>query len=286
MLYLPVLDWDGSVIGICGAELSELYFRLSYPSVVSDYGSMATMIAPIVDGQLLMEQAMLGDTTGIRLEPKGSLACRKGTYYNTYSCDGVRYIGLHQLLNCTSADGHELAVVTLIPESGYHSLSMAQRAAWGTGSALFLLAALTVVLFLSRRFVRPILRSLQSAQESPEENRKSGVYEIDKLLALLQSQAGQKQMGSGVSPELDAFFQDFTSRVETLTPMERTVLQYYVDGYEIGEAAKRAFISLNTAKKHNTNINKKLGTSSRNELMLYIDLLRRCGKLDQIIYHG
>ena len=37
-----------------------------------------------------------------------------------------------------------------------------------------------------------------------------------------------------------------------------------------------------TAKKHNTNINRKLGVTSREELMLYIDLFRRCGRLDEI----
>ena len=67
--------------------------------------------------------------------------------------------------------------------------------------------------------------------------------------------------------------------------MERTVLQYYIDGYKIEEIAARAFISVNTAKKHNTNINRKLGVTTREELMLYIDLFRRCGRLEQIAYH-
>ena len=46
--------------------------------------------------------------------------------------------------------------------------------------------------------------------------------------------------------------------------------------------AARAYISVATAKKHNTNINRKLGVTSREELMLYIDLFRRCGRLDEI----
>lgn len=46
--------------------------------------------------------------------------------------------------------------------------------------------------------------------------------------------------------------------------------------------AARAYISVATAKKHNTNINRKLGVTSREELMLYIDLFHRCGRLDEI----
>ena len=58
-------------------------------------------------------------------------------------------------------------------------------------------------------------------------------------------------------------------------------LQRY-DGCSLEEVAARAYISVATAKKHNTNINRKLGVTSREELMLYIDLFRRCGRLDEI----
>ncbi|MCI6126310.1 MAG: LuxR C-terminal-related transcriptional regulator [Enterocloster clostridioformis] len=103
------------------------------------------------------------------------------------------------------------------------------------------------------------------------------------MSALIQSKAGGKQTGE--PPDLETFFSDFISRVETLTPMERTVLQYYIEGCEISEVAKRAVISINTAKKHNTNINRKLCITPREEQMLYIDIFRRCGRLEQITHH-
>ena len=52
------------------------------------------------------------------------------------------------------------------------------------------------------------------------------------------------------------------------------------------EVAARSFISVNTVKKHNTNINRKLGVTTREELMLYIDLFRRCGRIEEIAYHS
>lgn len=33
LLYVPVLDSTGKVRGLCGMEMSNLYFRLSYPMV-------------------------------------------------------------------------------------------------------------------------------------------------------------------------------------------------------------------------------------------------------------
>ena len=86
----------------------------------------------------------------------------------------------------------------------------------------------------------------------------------------------------GLPPNIEELLSGFRGRVQTLTPMERTVLQYYIDGCSLEEVAARAYISVSTAKKHNTNINRKLGVTPREELMLYIDLFRRCGRLDEI----
>ncbi|SFQ15529.1 regulatory protein, luxR family [Oscillibacter sp. PC13] len=285
LLYVPVLDGDGGVCGLCGVELSELYFRLSYPPIVSNYGGMVTVLAPLNGNELLLDRAMLGDSMGLRLEPKGTLRFKEGTYYNTYSSGTERYIGLHQIPRCALVSGRDLAVVTLLPESSYDKLSASSRTAWIVGSLAFLLCMLTLARYLSRRFVRPITQSIKAIQESPTGKQRSGISEIDELLAFIQSKADQQQIGDELPPNIEAFFSEFTCRVEQLTPMERTVLQYYIDGCEIGEIAQRAFISINTAKKHNTNINRKLGVSTREELTLYIDLFRRCGRLEQITYH-
>lgn len=86
----------------------------------------------------------------------------------------------------------------------------------------------------------------------------------------------------GLPPNIEELLSGFRDRVQTLTPMERAVLQYYIDGCSLEEVAARAYISVSTAKKHNTNINRKLGVTPREELMLYIDLFRRCGRLDEI----
>ena len=94
--------------------------------------------------------------------------------------------------------------------------------------------------------------------------------------------AAEQLTAGGLPPNIEELLSGFRDRVQTLTPMERTVLQYYIDGCSLEEVAARAYISVSTAKKHNTNINRKLGVTSREELMLYIDLFRRCGRLDEI----
>lgn len=51
----------------------------------------------------------------------------------------------------------------------------------------------------------------------------------------------------------------------------------------MAEAAEVAFISINTLRKHNANIYRKLEVGSRDELMLYLELFRRAGRLEEIL---
>jgi hypothetical protein len=43
-----------------------------------------------------------------------------------------------------------------------------------------------------------------------------------------------------------------------------------------------AFISIHTVKKHNRSIYQKLEVASRDELMLYIEMFRCCGRLQEL----
>ena len=231
---------------------------LCVPMLDSAYGSMVTVLAPIDGDRLLLGQAMIGSPGGSYLTADGTLTCKTGRYYNTYSDGSRTYLGLHEPIGATDAAGRKLAAMVLVPEIGLRTLEARSRMVWIAGSLVFLAAMLLLSTYLSRRFVTPISRSLQAIREQAPGEHPSGISEIDELLS------------------------GFRSRVQTLTPMERTVLQYYIDGCSLEEVAARAYISVATAKKHNTNINRKLGVTSREELMLYIDLFRRCGRLDEI----
>ena len=50
--------------------------------------------------------------------------------------------------------------------------------------------------------------------------------------------------------------------------------------------SQRLFISIHTARKHNANIYRKLNVGSREELVLYLELFRRCKKLDALFGEG
>jgi len=105
-----------------------------------------------------------------------------------------------------------------------------------------------------------------------------------KLLSLqtLTTLNARKSEGGELPAGMEELFKGFTQKVQTLSAAERRILNYYMDGYEISEIPDLAYISINTVKKHNRSIYQKLEVASRDELMLYFELLRCCDRLHEI----
>ncbi len=281
LLCVPIIDHGGVVRGVCGVELSDLYFRLFYTSSECSYGSTLTVLAPYVDGEVNLSEAMLGQSEDVYLLPEGTMSVREGKVFNTYTAGSDSYLGVHESIPMRIDNGSGLSVMTLLPEGSYNRASANNRLAWTAGFLAFFLVSLGVSLYLSKRFVRPISDMLSSVrQDNDDSERRSGIQEIDELMRFMRERVRRKD--SDLPPNIEKLFHSFTERVNTLTSTERTILQYYIDGYDVNSIAEMAFISVNTVKKHNTNINRKLEVSTREELLLYIDLYRRCGRIDEI----
>ena len=106
--------------------------------------------------------------------------------------------------------------------------------------------------------------------------------EIDELFDFIQTKL--EAVGSAQLPSnIEELFSSFAQRATNLTPTEHNILKYYADGKGINEVAEHACISINTVRRHNANIYQKLGVGSREELLLYIELFRRCDRLDELM---
>ena len=83
-------------------------------------------------------------------------------------------------------------------------------------------------------------------------------------------------------PGMEDLFRAFSEKVKALSSAERRILNYYIEGYDTADIPDLAFISIHTVKKHNRSIYQKLEVSSRDDLMLYIELFRCCGRLEEL----
>ena len=110
----------------------------------------------------------------------------------------------------------------------------------------------------------------------------TGVLSVQML-----TQLNTRQVDPGaLPPGMEDMFRSFAEKARTLSSAERRILNYYIDGHDIAEIPDLAFISIHTVKKHNRSIYQKLEIASRDELMLYIELFRCCGRLDELTGEG
>lgn len=83
-------------------------------------------------------------------------------------------------------------------------------------------------------------------------------------------------------PNMEELFHGFARKTASLSSAERRILQFYIDGYGTADIPELAFISIHTVKKHNRSIYQKLDVASLDELKLYIELFRCCGRLHEL----
>ena len=283
LLCVPIVGNSGSRYGMCGIELNALHFQLEYPAVESEFGSMITVIAPVVDGKLRVDRGMVGSTQGTWLNGTEQLDIVRGSGYSSYNGEENSFLGVQRELDIPGEDGTKWVVALLAPKERCVSYISDSKLHRFTGIAIFILCMFLLVVYLSRKFVKPILDSFEAIMEERySETQGIRITEMEELKAFLAGKTENSKNGD-VPKHIEEMLNIFKSRTETLTPAERMLLTYYANGYAMEEVAERMFISVNTVKKHNTNLNHKLEISSKSELMVYIDLFRRCGRVDELL---
>ena len=99
---------------------------------------------------------------------------------------------------------------------------------------------------------------------------------------MLASRGPLPSAPGALPPGMEDMFHSFAEKAKTLSSAERRILNYYIEGHEISDIPELAYISIHTVKKHNRSIYQKLNVASRDELMLYIEFFRCCGRLDEL----
>ena len=289
-LSVPMVGSEGAHYGICGLEISNLLFRLSYPKFESKYGDMVTVVAPIDGDKLMVSKGMTGSQGSSYVNESENLDIDTGKCYNTYRNGQEKYLGVHQIIEgAKDGLGRQWAVAVLVSYSSFFTQARHERLMIITILLIFILTMFLSSYIISRQFVKPIERGIENlkADNLSMQQVSTGIKEIDVLAEFLK-QKEEKYMNTGsaeskLPPNIEELFNRFIERSKDLTLSERNILGYYVKGYETSEVPELACVSLNTVRKHNRNIYKKLDVNSKDELQLYLDLLMRCGKIDELL---
>lgn len=280
ILTVPIFGSQGICYGVCGVEVNAEHFKQQYPKAESEYGSMIAVVAPAEEGILRLGKGMTGDAGETGLDEINTLKIEKNRYYHTYDSDHGHFIGVQSAFKMPGDTKKEWVMAVLMPEKGCADKILISRYQMALVVIAFTLCMIVLASVLSRKYVRPIVQSLEDIQESAGRTS-SGIQELEDLMQYLEDR-GSKQVVGDLPPDIEELFEAFVAGVRTLTRAEYQVFQYYKEGYEVSQIPELAFISMSTVKKHNRSIYEKLHVSSYHELMLYIDLLRRCGRLQEL----
>lgn len=282
LLVVPILGRNGEFYGVCGIELNHVHFKLEYPSKESAYGAMISMIAPIEDSHLSVGKGMVGNTEGTWLDETEKLLVETRKGYNIYRGQKEDYYGVSKPIEFQMQGENTWVTAVLIPREECDQRIKKNNIYIMVGIGGFILLMYLFAMYLSKRFVRPILKSFRDVQEGIElENWHSDIKELEELYRYIREKDKIVSV-TDLPPQIEELLKQFAENVKNLTRAEYNIFYYYMEGYELSEIPMLACVSMSTIKKHNGNIYRKLGISSNDELMMYIDLFRRCNCLERL----
>lgn len=282
---VPILGSQGNVYGSCGVEYSEILFKARHRAFEERSGTMVSVIAPATESQLLLGAGLVGDAgEGGGTLTRENLQIKRGHSFDFYQGAEEAFIGMHRMIPFQGRDDQKWAAAVLMPRQVYDEYVMKNRLAWIGVALVFLAVMVGLAVILSRRYLMPIQSGLDAIKEGNSGNVSSDIREIADLLEFVSRKENEVSDHGGLPPNIAELFDSFAERVRTLTAAEHNIFMYYVQGREISEIPDLVCVSINTVRKHNRSIYEKLKVASKDELMLYVELFQRCGRLDDLLY--
>ena len=313
-IYVPIRDYIDNIIGVCGFEINDLLFQLSYKTEDGRWG---------------------GEICGLLDE-------NNGIYSGQFSSG--RYNNIGNGLNITNKKDSQLfdfgsekcvgltkeivlgdevfSVAVMLPETQYESFL---RKGQINIVLIFLIAAILALICcvcMSKKYVSPILKKIEQVKSNEDFGEQLRIREIDDLFAYLEEKdnyyeqqldnlENAKQFAEEearkakeeyekaskkyelAKSEIDRLaekhneeiipeeYHFFVENLSMLTPAEYRVYELYLSGKTAKQIAEILHITENTLKYHNKNIYSKLGISSRKQLLRFAALKQhRDGKED------
>jgi len=296
LLYVPITDDNGTVLGVCGFEISNLYFGYCYQTTDSEWDYLIfALLTETEDGY---SAQIARNNSGYTPPVNGIFQIKEGDSLSVLTCQESEFVGKTQELHI----GNTLHIaVAMLPREQYQqNIRQGQLVISLILFLLILLASLSCW-WLSKRYVTPILKSFEQIKSQDAAPIQSNIIEIDDLFRYLEekdkTQEAQiqqlNQQNQNVLQEYEKVqlqidhladerkqeidpdsYQIFLNSIHTLTPKEHEIFNYYLEGKSAKEILAIANITENTLKYHNKNIYSKFGISSRKQLLQYAAIMK------------
>lgn len=285
----PLIDSKGNVFGVCGFEVSSMLFKLSHMPGMDLSQRAICILAPGSDQKLYISKAMAAGGYSVRSfkEQNQVLTVRKDEPFNSYrEKEGTLYSGLQEPISLyprgSAFEKEEWITALIIPDEDI-SASVVMTNLKLLGLFICLLATgILISYFISRKFLSPFARGVEIIKSSDYISR-TNVPEIDDLIEFISTVQSGREAKKNTKPQNamglpGSVYEEFVRNTKCLSPAERAVFNLYVEGYTAKEITKILCLSINTIKTHNKRIYMKLNVASREELLVYVNILKEAGK--------
>lgn len=304
-IYVPIRDYNDTIIGICGFEITDLLFQLTYQATESPWGSEIYGLLNEHNGTCSGQFS-----SGRYNRTDSSLQLKKEKNSCLFDFGTENCVGLTSEILL----GKEtFTVAVMLPKAQYDRFLRKGQLHF---ILIFLIAAILAAIcctVLSQKYVSPILKKIEQVKAGENDDRQLHIREIDDLFAFLEEKdtAYEQQLTELeqakafaeeearkakeeyekasakydlAKSEIDRLaekhkeeivpedYQFFVENLGTLTPAEYRVYELYLSGKTAKQIAEILHITENTLKYHNRNIYSKLGISSRKQLLRFAAL--------------
>jgi DNA-binding CsgD family transcriptional regulator len=263
-----------------------MLFKLSYMPYNRIFSRIFCMLSPIRDNIVDIRRSMFAGGYSVKNISEGTSTLRVTQDLNSFTTygrdNGNVYLGFHKEIQLYPSDSpfsdETWVTAMLVPKDDIvDSITRINLILIALLSLLIALGIIISVVF-SNKYLKPISEGIEIIKSvQPGEAPKTNVQEIDDLIHYLSIYKQELSKKAEQDKYQLSVLEQFVERTKTLSPAERSVFNLCVQGLSAKEIADQMFLSINTIKTHNKRIYSKLNVTSREELLLYINMLKEIG---------
>lgn len=283
---IPLMDSQKNIFGVCGFEISAMLFKLSYMPQNNHYNRMFCMLSPETENTLTISRSMYaGGYSAKKISEDYSVMKFKDkeNAFTTYYTNAENiFLGYHNRVQLYSTDSpfyqETWVSAVMVPRDDVLNSILNLNILIACLLLLLVAGGIIISVYFSKKYLSPISAGFEIIKsEETEEAPKTNIQEIDDLIHYL-SEYKREQLKKAEQERYQlSMLEDFVEKTKSLTPAEHCVFNLYINGYSAQEIADKLFLSINTVKTHNKRIFVKLGVASKEELILYNNMLKEIG---------
>jgi DNA-binding CsgD family transcriptional regulator len=271
---VPLVDSEGNVFGVCGFDVSDLYFKRVFSPGDGNFRNIFCALAPVEGSRLNLSRSLISWRRLVDDEPAETTTLvpsgRHGGFTLYSSNIGADYVGLHRTLKLHPSGlpfaVQEFALALLVPKKDFDALRAERRWAMTPLFTLISLAGLLISYFFNKIYLRPLLSALevmhgQRSAPAARETSDATTSGLEGEIPYAKGMANAPLSGESAAES------EYEAKIKTLSFAEKKVFDLIVQGHMASDIAQMLNISVNTVKSHNKNILLKMRVASKRELI-------------------